>query len=82
MRQEFFGYKILSLAFVIIFSTIGYAKTERPLTWQDGYFPQFDITIDPSDLEKLLKEGETAKFPITLNYQDKIYDATILYLFC
>lgn len=77
MRQEFFGYKILSLAFVIIFSTIGYAQTERPLTWQDGYFPQFDITIDPGDLEKLLKEGETAKFPITLNYQDKIYDATI-----
>ena len=77
MRQEFFGYKILSLTFLIIFSITTYAQSDRALTWQDSYFPQFDITIEPGDLEKLLVEGETAKFPITLNYQKQAYSGTI-----
>ena len=77
MRHKFLGTKILSLTFFIIFSVTIYAQPERSLTWRDEYFPQFKITIDPSDLEKLLVEGETAKFPMTLNYQAKSYPATI-----
>ena len=77
MRHEFLKYKILSLTFLIIFSITTYAQSDRALTWQDSYFPQFDITIDPGDLEKLLVEGETAKFPITLNYQNQAYSGTI-----
>ena len=77
MRHECLGFKILSLTFFIIFSVTIYAQPERSLTWQDDYFPQFKITIYPGDLEKLLVEGETAKFPMTLNYQGKSYPATI-----
>ena len=77
MRHKCLKFKILSPIFFIIFSVVIYAQPERPLTWQDGYFPQFDITIAPDELEKLLMEGETAKFPITLNYQGKAYNATI-----
>jgi CotH kinase protein/PKD domain len=77
MRQEFFGYKILRLALFIIFSITIQAQPDRALTWQDNYFPQFNISIKPGDLEKLLAEGETSKFPITLNYQGNNYDGTI-----
>ncbi len=65
------------LFFLVGTFTATHAQPDVPLTWSDSYFPQFHITINPDDLARVLAPGSTAKVPITLNYQGKIYPGTI-----
>lgn len=53
------------------------AQTPPPLTWSDDYFPQFNVRINPEDLQKILTPGVDTKVPMTLEYQGQTYTGTI-----